>query len=141
MNAGLHIFQIELPSIGRLSAFRDFAEELFPFRIECSGDVWSMTVDDAARLGRAAATITRRFQGAARRGDHVVVGPVFRRKDDAGVLIIEIGIDGDDATYLTLFDLPKVTLQGEPSRQLLAALRRVGDDAQTCGGSSLRLAR
>lgn len=141
MTAGLWIFQLTLPTIGLLSARRDFGEELFPFRLECSGDAWSMTIDDAARLGRCADTITRRFQGAAKRGDHVNVGPVFRRKDDAGELIIEIGIDGDETTYLQLFELPRVTLQGEQSRALLAALHRVGEDARTCGGNTLGLAR
>jgi len=145
MTAGLRIFEIKL-TIGAVAAWRDFAEQLFPFRLECGGDVWSMTVDDAVCLGRCADTIVSRFQAAARRGDNVKVGPVFRRKDDAGEPIIEMGIDGDDATYFTLFDLPKVTLQGEQSRQLLAALRRVGDDARSIpggggGGIASRLAR
>jgi hypothetical protein len=136
MTAGLRVFEIQLPTIGALAVWRDFQEQLFPFRLECSGDVWSMTVDDAVRLGRGADTVARRFRGAAKRGDSVKVGPVFLCKDDAGELIIEIGIGDNDTTYLTLFNLPRVTLQGEQSRALLAALRRVGDDARTCGGGN-----
>ena len=102
-----------------------------------------MTVDDAVRLGRCADTIARRFHGAARRGGNVQVGPVFRRKDDAGELIIEMGIDGDDTTYLTLFELPRVTLQGAQAEQLLAALCRLGADARSIpgAGNALGLAR
>jgi hypothetical protein len=141
MTAGLRIFQIELPTIGALAAWRAFNEPLFPFRLECRGDAWSMTVDDAARLGRCAGMIADRFRFAAKRGDAVKVGRAFSRKDDAGELIIELGVASDDATYLTLFDLPRVELHGEHSRALLAALQRVGDDAGTCGGNVLGLAR
>jgi hypothetical protein len=141
MTAGLHIFQVKLPEIGPLSVFRSFNDQSFPFRLEAGGDTWSMTVNDAARLGRCADTIARRFHGAATRGDSVKAGPVFRRKDDAGALIIEIGIDDDDTMYLQLFELPRVTLRDAQSRALLAALQRVGEDARTCGGDALGLAR
>lgn len=141
MTASVRIFQIELPTIGALSAWRDFNGQLFPFRLECSADVWSMTVDDAARLGRSADTVARHFRSAASRGDNVKVGPVFVRKGDAGELIIEMGIADDDTTYLQLFDLPKVVLQAKQSRALLAALRRVAEDAHACGGNVLGLAR
>jgi hypothetical protein len=136
MAGRLRVFQINLPTIGALSAWRDFDEQSVPFTLEASvTDVfWSMTVDDAVRLGRCADVISCRFRGAAARGENVKVGPVFTRKGDAGELIIEIGIVDDDAIYLRFFDLPEVTLHGEQSRALLAALRCVGDDARTCGG-------
>jgi hypothetical protein len=138
MAAGLRVFQVELPTVGALSAWRDFAEQSFPFTLEASvTDVfWSMTVDDAVRLGRCADVISYRFRGAAARGENVRVGPVFSLKDDAGEQIIEIGIVDDDAIYLRFFDLPEVTLHGEQRRVLLAALRCVGDDARTCGGGN-----
>jgi len=146
MTAGLRIFEIRLPVIGALAVWRDFNEELFPFRIECSADVWSLTTSDAVRLGYCADTIANRFHGAAKRGDAVKAGRVFSRKDDAGEPIIEIGIVDDATTYLQLFDLPRVELQGERSRALLAALRRLGEDARGIpggggGGIASRLAR
>jgi hypothetical protein len=143
MTAGLRICEIKLPVIGGLAVWRDFGEQLFPFRLECGGDIWSMTIHDAVRLGRCADTVVRRFEGAARRGDSVNVGRVFSRKDTAGEVIIEFGIDDDVTTYLQLFDLPRVTLQGAQAEQLLAALRRVGDDASSIrgAGNSLGLAQ
>jgi hypothetical protein len=146
MTAGLRVFEIELPTIGALAAWRDFNEQLFPYRLERYADVWSMTVDDAARLGRCADVIMRRFNFAARRGESVKSGPLFIRKEDSGELIIEIGIVDDESIYLQLFDLPKLTLRDEQSRKLLVALRRVGDDARGIsggggGGIASRLAR
>ena len=34
MNAGLRLFEIELPVIGALAVWRDFAEAVFPYRLD-----------------------------------------------------------------------------------------------------------
>ena len=142
MTAGLRVFQLRLPVIGEVSVFRAFDEALFPFRLDAGGDAWSMTVGDAARLGRAAGTIARRFRSAVRSGDGVAVGSVFRRRDMAGALIIEIGIVDDASIFVQLFELPQVTLRGEQIDELVDGLLHVGDDARLCGGgNALGLAR
>jgi hypothetical protein len=143
--AGLRIFQLDLPTVGALSAWRVFGEQLLPFRLEASAlpDVfWSMSIHDAARLGHCADTIGYRFRGAAKRDEGVKIGAVFIRRENDGNLIIELGIVDDDSIYLQFFGL-RATLRGEQSRQLLAALRRLGDDASSIrgAGNSLGLAQ
>jgi hypothetical protein len=145
MTAGLRIFEVKLPTIGALAAWRDFAERPHPYRLEVGDDTWLMSISDAARLGYSAVIIERRFRRAARTGNSVEVGQVFRRDDDAG-LLAEIGI-GDAATIsVQLFNLPRVTLQAAESKQLLAGLLLLDADAGGIpgghgGGLASKLAR
>jgi hypothetical protein len=137
MAAGLTIFQIDLPTIGRLSGRRQFAEQEFPYELECSAwlEFWSMEVHDAVRLGRAADVIDFRFRYAAQRGDAVKAGPVFSRKmSDTEEPIIEIGIV-DDAVCLQMFALPRVMLWGQQAELLLTALHHLATDARSIRGA------
>lgn len=146
MTAGLLIFEVKLPTIGRLAMWRNFTEQSFPFRLECGGATWLMSIRDAASFGYSAVRAGNRLRGAATRGGTVQLGSVFRRDDDTGTFIAEIGIVDDTTIYVQLFEFPRVELQGGQAEQLLAALLRLDADVRSIpggfGGSiASRLAR
>jgi hypothetical protein len=143
--AGLQLFQIVLPTMGSLAAWRLFSEPALPYQIEASASsvFWSAAADDIRNLGAAERLVDFRLRAAAH-GDGVQVGSVFARREATGASIIDFGIADDETVFLQMFDLPKVLLQGEQSRQLLAALHRLGEDARSLGGivgGTSRLAR
>ena len=146
MTAGLRVFEVNLPTIGHLAVWRDFSEQSFPFRLECGDATWLMSIRDAASLGYSAVRAGNRLRGAAKRGDTVQLGSVFRRDDDTGTFIAEIGVVDDTTMYVQLFELPRVELQGEQVEKFLAALLRLDADVRSIpggfGGSiASRLAR
>jgi hypothetical protein len=128
MAAGVTLFEVQLPTIGKLTARRLFNDqEGFPYELEPGdgwSEFWSMGVHDAVRLGHA----------AAQRGDAVKAGPVFARKvGDTEELIIEIGIV-DDAVCLQMFALPQAMLRDKHAELLLTALHHLGVDASGIRG-------
>lgn len=145
--ASLRVFEIRLPTIGALQVWRDFTEQaFFPYRLECGGATWLMSLSDAASLGYSAVRAGNRFRGAARRGDTIRLGSVFRRDDDTGTFIAEIGIVDDTTMYVQLFEFSRVELQGEQVEKFLAALLRLDADVRSIpggfgGGLASRLAR
>jgi hypothetical protein len=133
MTASLTLFQLDgLPVLGRLEARRLFDGREFPYELECSAwpEFWSMEVRDATALGWVASRIDFLFRLAAQRQETVKVGPVFSRKmNGTKELIVELGITNNTTIYLQMFTLPRATLRGEQIGVLLAALRRLDEDA------------
>ena len=58
------------------------------------------------------------------------LGQIFRRDDDTGAFIAEIGIADTTTMYVQIFDLPRVELRGEQAEPLLGALRRLDVDVR-----------
>ena len=97
-------------------------------------------------LATAPSRIGNRFRRAARTGNSVEVGQIFRRDDDTGAFIAEIGIADTTTMYVQIFDLPRVELRGEQAEPLLGALRRLDVDVRAIpggygGGIASKLAR
>jgi hypothetical protein len=134
--AGIKFFAVEVPGIGVLEGWRDFAAEC-PFRLGLQNspeDTWEMTRDEAARLGARAHLIAARFKSAHMSGKPVKTGAEFLRRDAAKELIVELGIADQEAIYFQFCGLPKVRLPDAQGGMLLEALARFGDEVRTIGG-------
>ncbi len=131
MSVRIKIFQIEVPAIGPFSAWCVDDEQ--PFLICSEGMHWQVSLDDASKIGRAAAAIVSRFEWADQTGKPPRAGPVYQKVSPDGVVVLELGVEvseySDPAIVFEFAGAPRVRLPGERGAELLRALRRLGEQA------------
>ena len=138
MSVSIKIFQIDVPAIGPFSAWCVDGEQ--PFLICSEGLHWQVSLDDASKIGRAAAAIVSRFEWADQTGKAPKAGPVYKKVSPDGVVVFELGIEApeysDPAIVFEFAGAPRVRLPGERGSELLRALLRLGAQASLVRAAS-----
>ena len=143
MDAGVRLFSRTI-SDGNVSMAieggRDFNNSDFPFYLMVDDTTWTMTLDDAIAIVRAAKFIERRVFYAHKRGELAKVGPVFRRKlqvEGGELLVVELGLaaGGEGDTVYFHFDQKRLTVPIDGGAdQLFAAFELFGNAAADVPG-------
>jgi hypothetical protein len=125
---GARLFQITIePGVGTVEGWRNISGP-DSYRLSVAGQPdWFMTPQTAARLGRAAKTISTRLQRVRTHGETVKPGTVFAGRSRDGELMIELGTADIDAGYLQVGNTPKFHLTGDQASALLEAFALFDD--------------
>jgi hypothetical protein len=128
MSAGIRLFQLELlPLFGTIEGWRNLSgPEAYRLCVDGRDD-WLLTPKTAGRLGDGAVRIALRLKRARKRHEDAEPKMFFSGKDDAGTVLLEIGITEGNGVYLTIGD-DTLRLTGADAETVLDAFARFAED-------------